>query len=197
MENRLDAVTRRRLLLAVAREHFATWGYHQSSMDAIGRQAGVSKPVLYTHFGSKEGLHAAVLTELADELRTVTTEAVAAATTAREKLRAGLEAYFGFAAENPALHRLLLGREGGPVEDGGPADAVAAALVDDLAAVAADNLAVEGFAPERRLTLGHAIVGMAQGALRRWESTGRAVPVETLAEELTTLAWFGLRGLAA
>lgn len=53
--------TKRDVILAAARRVFEREGYGSSSMDAITREAGVSKATLYAHFGSKEALFAAIV----------------------------------------------------------------------------------------------------------------------------------------
>lgn len=53
--------TKREVILEAARRVFAQQGYGSASMDAITREAGVSKATLYAHFGSKEALFAAIV----------------------------------------------------------------------------------------------------------------------------------------
>ena len=60
---RLPADERRDQLLDVALEVFATAGFHGASMNEIAEAAGVTKPVLYQHFDSKNDLFAALLDE--------------------------------------------------------------------------------------------------------------------------------------
>src|ERR1700743_1070403 len=48
---------REQLILRVAGQVFADGGYERASMDRIASLAGVSKPMLYAYFGSKEGLY--------------------------------------------------------------------------------------------------------------------------------------------
>jgi AcrR family transcriptional regulator len=52
---------REQLILDVAGQVFARAGYHSASMDEIAQHAQVSKPMLYTYFGSKEGLYVAYI----------------------------------------------------------------------------------------------------------------------------------------
>jgi AcrR family transcriptional regulator len=59
---------RERLILEVAGQVFARGDYHSSSMDEIAALAEVSKPMLYTYFGSKEGLYLAYLEQTGGEL---------------------------------------------------------------------------------------------------------------------------------
>ena len=57
---RVPRATREQEMLDVAERVFAELGYDGASMDEIARGAGISKPMVYSYFGSKEGLQAAV-----------------------------------------------------------------------------------------------------------------------------------------
>jgi AcrR family transcriptional regulator len=59
---------REELILEVAGQIFAEGGYERASMDRIADQAGVSKPMLYAYFGSKEGLYVAYIERTGGEL---------------------------------------------------------------------------------------------------------------------------------
>jgi AcrR family transcriptional regulator len=59
---------REQLILQVAGEVFADGGYERASMDRIAELAGVSKPMLYAYFGSKEGLYLAYIERTGGEL---------------------------------------------------------------------------------------------------------------------------------
>ncbi len=52
---------RREQLLDIGRRLFAERGFEGTSIEEIAAQAGVSKPVVYEHFGGKEGLYAVVV----------------------------------------------------------------------------------------------------------------------------------------
>ena len=52
---------RREQLLDVGRSLFAERGYDGTAVEEIAARAGVSKPVVYEHFGGKEGLYAVVV----------------------------------------------------------------------------------------------------------------------------------------
>ena len=52
---------RREQLLNIGRRLFAERGFEGTSIEEIAAQAGVSKPVVYEHFGGKEGLYAVVV----------------------------------------------------------------------------------------------------------------------------------------
>lgn len=83
-------------MIQVAEAVFAEHGYTAASMDDIAERVGVSKPMLYEYFHSKEGLLLACIREARAELRRVTEQAVANSPTGEEALRQGLLAFFGF-----------------------------------------------------------------------------------------------------
>lgn len=109
-------VTRRRLpraeraqqLLDVAEAVFTEHGLQAASMDEIAERAGVTKPVVYDHFGSKDGLLAAVIERAGGQLQELTAAAVAGARDAEEALARGLHSYFTFLqARVGAWHAVL------------------------------------------------------------------------------------------
>ena len=69
---------RREQLLDVGRALFAEKGFEATSIEEIAARAGVSKPVVYEHFGGKEGLYAVVvdreMSELLDRLTSALSE---------------------------------------------------------------------------------------------------------------------------
>jgi AcrR family transcriptional regulator len=90
---------RRAQILDAAERAFAASGFHAASMDAIAQAVGVGKPVLYRHFGSKEGLYGASL-ERAGQQLVERLAAVAGQPGPREQLEAGVVAFLGFVEEH-------------------------------------------------------------------------------------------------
>lgn len=97
---RVPRAVRERQLLALAEELFAERGYAGASMDELARRAGVTKPVVYDVFGSKEGLYLACVERSAEELRNTVTAATRAADGIEGKLHAGGLAFLRFAVEH-------------------------------------------------------------------------------------------------
>src|SRR2546430_5019448 len=58
---RLAASARRAQLVEVGRMVFAQHGYEATSVEEIAERAGISKPIVYEHFGGKEGLYAVIV----------------------------------------------------------------------------------------------------------------------------------------
>lgn len=93
---RMSRADREHQMLAVAEKVFAERGFRAASMEEIADRCGVSKPMLYEYFGSKDGLLLACLTRARAELHQVTAEAMAGGTDPLDTLHRGLVAYYGF-----------------------------------------------------------------------------------------------------
>ncbi|GAA0627486.1 TetR/AcrR family transcriptional regulator [Kutzneria viridogrisea] len=104
---RMPRAARKAQMLAVAEEVFAQRGYLAASMDEIAEQVGVSKPMLYEYFGSKEGLLVGCIHKARTELREATEQAVVGAANAEQMMRLGLLAFFRFIAERRQSYSLL------------------------------------------------------------------------------------------
>lgn len=104
---RLPRVERERQILEVAETVFATRGYQATSMDDIAQRVGLSKPMLYEYFGSKDGLLLACLERAQRELLAATTSAVQEAEGPDRILHAGLLAFFRFSDEHQQTWALL------------------------------------------------------------------------------------------
>jgi AcrR family transcriptional regulator len=92
---------REQLILGVAGEVFAEGGYERASMDRIARLAGVSKPMLYAYFGSKEGLYLAYVERTGSALvqRLVRADGNGAASPPR-RLRTVISEFLAFVEEH-------------------------------------------------------------------------------------------------
>ena len=110
---RVPRPVRERQLVELGEQLFAERGFAKASMDELARRAGVTKPVIYELFGSKEGLFRACLEGLALRLAEEIAEAARAADRAGEapdpeaRLRAGGLAFLRFASENRVAYELL------------------------------------------------------------------------------------------
>jgi AcrR family transcriptional regulator len=192
MAMRLPAEQRRRQLLDVACDVFATSGFHATAMDDIAAAAGVTKPVLYQHFPSKRALFVELLTDVGRQLLDDLTKATSQAITGRERVEVGYSAYFRFVANNRAAFRLLFGAS---VRN----DPEFARVVDDVLHDAAEAISelieIEGTAEHRRV-LAHALVGIAEATSRHALTDPDASrDPDELAAWISELAWFGLRGI--
>jgi AcrR family transcriptional regulator len=193
MSTRLPAARRRTQLLRVALGVFAERGFHVTSMNDIAEAAGVTKPVLYQHFRSKRELYLELLEDVGGRLRDEIAKATAEAGSPREQVTAGFRAYFRFVVEQEPAFQLLFG--GGTRRDEEFADAARAVEVS-IADIIATLIDVPGLDTDRRRLLAHGIVGLAEGTCRHWLVDGGQGDPVTLADQVSELAWAGLRGIA-
>jgi AcrR family transcriptional regulator len=107
-------------MLRAAGAAFARSGFHDASMDAIAEAAGISKPMLYNYFGSKQGLYAAYIERSGHALLESMREADSRDAPPAQRLHAGILAFLTYAEEHSAgwtiLHRETLA-EGGLVAE--------------------------------------------------------------------------------
>jgi AcrR family transcriptional regulator len=93
---------REQLILRVAGQVFAEGGYERASMDTIAANAGVSKPMLYAYFGSKEGLYLAYIERTGGELveRLVNADRADGAGNPPGRLRGVISEFLAFVEEH-------------------------------------------------------------------------------------------------
>ncbi len=89
---RLTSAQRRAQLVEVGRVVFAERGYQGTSVEEIADRAGISKPILYGHFGGKEGLYAVVVDREIDRIVSTITDAISSGTP-RERVEAASLAF--------------------------------------------------------------------------------------------------------
>lgn len=109
---RMPRAERERQMIDVAQQVFAQRGYARTSMDDIAERVGVSKPMIYEYFSSKEGLMVATLRDARTQLREATENAVAGARSAKDALERGLRAYFRFIDERKDAFAVLRHEQG-------------------------------------------------------------------------------------
>src|SRR5438552_4815900 len=107
-KRRMRGPGRREQLLSVARRVFGKAGFHGVSMDEVAKEAGVTKPILYDHFNSKEELYVALLDADAATLEEQVRRALAAPTGNRERIKRSFKVYFDFVDEHAGGFRLFM-----------------------------------------------------------------------------------------
>src|SRR5437588_7256787 len=97
---RMPRFERERQMLEVAGRSFAARGFHAVSMDEIAKQAGISKPMLYHYFRSKEGLYVAYVRQEGSALLDGMRNAAPPGAPPAERLWEGTLAFFGYVDEH-------------------------------------------------------------------------------------------------
>src|SRR3989442_1082478 len=104
---RLPRAERRQQLLEVSRGVFAGRGFESATLEEIAERAGVSRPIVYGHFGDKQRLFEAVVNAEIARVETAVGDALAAPGEPRELLERGLRAFFAYVREHPEGHAVL------------------------------------------------------------------------------------------
>jgi AcrR family transcriptional regulator len=104
---RLSAQARREVIERVATELFAQRGYQGASIDEIARRSGVSPPVVYDHFASKQELHRRLLERHFAELRALWREHLLSDDPPERRIPRAIDAWFAYVESHPFAWRML------------------------------------------------------------------------------------------
>ena len=189
---RMTGVERREQLIAVGRSVFAERGYEATSVEEIAERAGVSKPVVYEHFGGKEGLYAVIVDREVGRLVTGITKALGAGHP-REALEQAADAFLSYIENETEGFRILV--RDAPV---GSATGSLSSVIGDIAAEVEGLLGREfktrGYDAKIAPMMAQALVGMVALTGQWWLEAGKPKrPV--VAAHLVNLAWNGLKDL--
>ncbi len=190
---RLTAAARRAQLIEVGRATFAERGYEATTVEEIAARAKVSKPILYHHFGGKEGLYAVVIDREVEYILGRIAKAVSVGT-ARERLEQAVLAYLMYVQERPEGFAILL-RDAPPHKQGGEMPALMYDLADRIGDVFAEQFRKAGYDSKAAPIYAHALVGMVAFVGPWWTESNKPLSVETTASHIAALAWMGLRHL--
>ena len=191
---RMTGEERRRQLLEIGRELFAERGFDATSVEEVAARAGVSKPVVYEHFGGKEGIYAVVVDQEMRTLVGMVSEALTA-DSARNKIEKAALALLRYVEENTVGFRVLT-RDSHVASGTGSF----ASLINDIASqveyIMVDEFAERGYDPALAPMYAQALVGM-WALTGQWWLEVRRPKREVVAAHLVNLAWNGLSSLEA
>lgn len=192
-KRRLSASERRQQLLAAGRGVFAKTAYEAAAIEEVARAAGVSKPIVYEHFGSKEGLYAAIVDREMEALVQRVSASVATGS-ARARFENATLAFLTYVAAEPDGFAVLT--RDSPVAQ---ARRGLTRVIDDLAERIGDVFAAEfkkaGMSPKVAPIYANALVGMVTQVGQWWATEARGLSVEQVARHVAALGWMGLRHL--
>jgi AcrR family transcriptional regulator len=187
----MKAADRRAQLLEVARRVFGTSGFHAVSMEAVAKEAGVTKPILYDHFSSKKDLYLALIDADLAVLHDNVRQALDSPIGNRERIRASFEAYFDFVDEEADGFRLLMQETVGAEREFRER---VAQVRDQILSEVADLIVRESkgsLGREHADTVAAALIGMVETVAQRNPAASR----ERRAAELDTLVRLAWRGI--
>lgn len=191
MSTRLPAGARREQILDVAVQVFGQHGYHGASMNDVAEAAGVTKPVLYQHFDSKQDLYLALLQDVGHRMLHAIAKATAGAPNGKTQTELGFQAYFRFVSADRDAFLLLFGTQANRDAE---STSVIQRITDEAAEAIAPLIAAD-IDPAYQRTLAHGLIGMAEGVSRRLVERGEQFDADDLARQVSNLAWAGLRAV--
>lgn len=186
---------RRTQIMISGLEVFAEKGFHLASMDDIAERAGVSKPILYQHFSSKQDFYLGVLDERVDYLVQHITQSIDAAVGNKNRLEAAIACYFKLVDDADHGFRLIF-------ESDFTMNNEVRARVEDVVSQVSRVVGTE-VANQTGKSIGEAnilaggLCGMAQAAAWRWLRLGRPIAMEEAISQTLELAWNGLSAVNA
>ena len=184
-------------MLQVAEKAFGERGFHGASVDAIAAASGITKPMVYAYFGSKEGLYRACMERARERLLEALREGVDTSAAPDQQLWHGLLAVFTFVERERDQWAILLGEvtQGtGPfAREGADVRRELADLIAELLrrAASAEGLQTDTLGVTDQLA--RALMGAGE-SLAVWWGEHPDEPVERVARVLMNFAWNGLGG---
>ncbi|MFI6644072.1 TetR family transcriptional regulator [Streptomyces sp. NPDC050504] len=186
-ESQRSAAERRRKELLEAADRVVLRDGPRASMNAIAAEAGITKPILYRHFGDKGGLYRALAQRHTDALLAALRAALDAPAGRRERVEATLDTYLAAIEARPQVYRFLMHPSEDSFDVGRHSAPLLRRMGEDLGVVIAERVDLGPGGEALATVWGHGIVGMMHAAGDWWlaeRPCGRAELVRGLADLL-------------
>jgi AcrR family transcriptional regulator len=189
---KLSASARRAQLIDVGRKAFAERGFEAVSVEELADRAKVSKPILYQHFGGKEGLYAVVVDREMERIVGLISDAISSGTPS-ERVERAATAFLRYVQDDPEGFAVL-----SHDTPAGTSEGSLSSVLNDVAvrvgSIFASEFKKAGYNPRHAPIYAHALVGMVTFVGQWWVAV-RKPSVEVVASHIAALAWMGLRQL--
>ena len=190
----MTSAERREQLITIARGLFAQRGYEATSVEEIAARAEVSKPVVYEHFGGKEGLYAVVVDREVRALLDGVTGALTAGR-AHELVEQAALALLDYIENNSDGFRILV-RDSPVGSSTGSFISILSDVGTRVEHILAEEFKRRGLDPKNAPMYAQMLVGMV-ALTGQWWLDARKPKKQDVAAHLVNLAWNGLSGLEA
>jgi AcrR family transcriptional regulator len=189
----MTARQRREQLIVVAKALFAEKGFEGTSVEEIAARADVSKPVVYEHFGGKEGLYAVIVDREVEALLGVLSGALASRAHPRQLVERAALALLGYIEESPDGFRILV-RDSPVAQAGGTFSSLLGDVAAQVEVLLGDQFSRRGLNPLVAPFYAQMLVGQVALAGQHWAEV-REPAKNVIAAHLVNLAWNGLSAL--
>jgi len=186
---------RRRRELLDAAERVVRREGPQASMNAIAAEAGISKPILYRHFGDKNGLYEALAERHTTGLLAALRGALALPLERRDLVEAVLGTYLAAIEAQPQIYRFLTHPDPANGLPQGPLAPLLERIAGELALAIREQVDLGADTELLAEAWGHGITGMVLAAGDHWLRE-RSQPRERMVRALADLLWGRLAAAA-
>jgi AcrR family transcriptional regulator len=190
----MTADARREVIEQAATEVFAERGYGGASIDEIARRSGVSAPVVYDHFASKQELHRRLLERHRDELVALWREHLVTGEAAETRLPRAIDAWARYVEAHPYAWKMLFRETTGDPE----AQAIHRTVLDGSRALLAPLVGeTPGGAALADLEMAAELIRSGLTGLALWWQDHPDVPREEIVATAMNVLWLGFERLGA
>ncbi len=184
---------RREQLIDIGRRLFAEKGFEGTSVEEIAQTAQVSKPVVYEHFGGKEGLYAVVVDREIRHLLDAITESLSTPAHPRVMLEHAALALLEYIETSTDGFRILV-RDSPVAQSTGSFASLISDVASQVEYILADEFRERDLDHSSAPLYAQMLVGMVALTGQFWLNHRKAKKAE-VAAHLVNLAWNGLSGL--
>jgi len=193
VRSRMTGPQRRSQLIDVGRGLFAARGLDGTTIEEVAAAAGVSKPVIYEHFGSKEGLYTKVVESEFRILLDSINDSLAVEAKPRVLVERAALALLGYIEERTDGFRILM-RDAPPSQPEGAFSTLLSHVTARVEHILSDEFSRRGFSSADGAMYAQMLVGMV-AMTGQWWLDSRTPDKRAVAAHLVNLAWNGLTGL--
>ena len=188
---RMSASERREQLIAVARGLFAERGFDATSVEEVAARAQVSKPVVYEHFGGKEGLYAVIVDRELTAISSTITASLRSSGSPSIILERAALALLTYIEDSPDGFRLLSSSTDRAART---YSTLLADVAIQVSGILASQFSDHGIDPRTAPLYAQMLVGIV-AMPSQWWLENRTMSKEEVAAHMVNLAWNGLRAM--
>jgi AcrR family transcriptional regulator len=160
------------------------------SVEEIARAAKVSKPIIYEHFGSKDGLYAVIVDREMDALVQRIAQRISEGS-ARQRFEGAVLAFLTYVKEEPDGF-LVLTRDAPMTIAGRGMPNVISDLAERIGDIFNQQFKAAGLNKKLAPLYAHALIGMVT-LVGQWWIENQQLDIETVAKHVAAIGWMGLR----
>lgn len=189
----MTAHDRREQLLVVGRALFAEKGFEGTSVEEIAARADVSKPVVYEHFGGKEGMYAVIVDREVQGLLRALTGALSVQGHPKVMVERATLALLTYIENSPDGFRILV-RDSPVAQATGTFSSLIGDVATQVEGLIADQFRRRGLDPSAAPVYSQMLVGQVALTGQHWAEV-REPSKRVVAAHIVNLAWNGLSQL--